>query len=471
VTGSTSATFCSIAAEAAAGDAMRLSMLVFYALPAFVVALPTIPVYIVLPTLYGVELGLGLTATGLVLLAARLFDTVSDPLVGALSDRFALCGWRRKPWIAVGAAIAGLGLYMVLNPPSKVDGFYLLIWALVLYAGWTMVVVPYMAWGAELSDNYDERTRVTAWREGIGLLGLLGAGAIVAAATAADWSERQAIAVLAWVAIALGLLAFPLLLCRVPEVPQERPLPASRTDRPLKAAAFALAGNGPFVRLLAAWFLNGLANGIPATLFFLYLEYGLGAGQAQRPLFVLLYFLSAIVAVPAWKAASTSLGKHRAWCWAMALACIAFVTVPWVPQGAFVAFALICAVTGAALGADLALPPSIQADVLDYGALRSGRARAGLLFAFWGMSTKLALALSAGFALWAVEAAGFDPDRPSAAGISALSVIYALVPVVIKATAIALVWRFPLTAEKHAVIQRALRRQRARWHKGRKAVS
>lgn len=448
---------------------MRLSRLIFYALPAFVVALPTIPVYVVLPTLYGVELGLGLTATGLALLSARLFDTVSDPVVGVLSDRFSLRGRRRKPWIAAGAVVAGLGLYMVLNPPATVDGLYLLVWALVLYAGWTMVAVPYLAWGAELSSGYDERTRVTAWREGIGLLGLLGAGAITAAATAVGWSERQAIGALAWVAIALGLVAFPLLLCKVPERPPEPAMP-SVSRRPLKAAVMALAGNGPFVRLVAAWFLNGLANGIPATLFFLYLEYGLGADQTQRPLFVLLYFLSAVVAVPAWKSASRRLGKHQAWCWAMAAACLAFVAVPWIPQGAFVAFALVCVMTGAALGADLALPPSIQADVLDYGVLRSGRTRAGLLFAFWSMSTKLALALAAGFALWAVEAAGFDPERPSPAGIEALSVIYAAVPVVIKVTAIALVWRFPLTAEKHAVIQRALLRRRSRRTREKEAI-
>lgn len=448
---------------------MRLSRLVFYALPSFVVALPTIPVYIALPTLYGVELGLGLTATGFALLGARLFDTLSDPVVGALSDRFELRGRRRKPWIAAGAAVAGLGLYMVLNPPAAVDGLYLLLWALVLYAGWTMVAVPYLAWGAELSSGYDERTRVTAWREGVGLLGLLGAGAITAAATAAGWSERQATGALAWVAIALGLIFFPLLLSKVPERPPAAVAPSQVSRRPLKAAAMALAGNGPFTRLLAAWFLNGLANGIPATLFFLYLEFGLGADQSERPLFVLLYFLSAIVAVPAWNAVSLRLGKHRAWCWAMVAACLAFAAVPLMPQGALAAFAFVCVVTGAALGADLALPPSMQADVLDYGALRHGRARAGLLFAFWGMSTKLALAFAAGFALWAVEAAGFDPEKPSPARIAVLSVIYALVPVVIKLMAIALIWRFPLTAEKHAVIQRALRR-RSRQQKEKEAV-
>lgn len=445
---------------------MRRSMLIAYAFPAMVVALPTIPVYLVLPTLYGAELGIGLAATGLVLLGARLFDTVSDPLVGALSDRFAFRGYRRKPWIAAGAGIAGIGLYMVLTPPDTADALYLLGWSIVLYGGWTMVAVPYLAWGAELSRNYDERTRITAWREGAGLVGLVGAGVVMATATSTGWSEREAIAVLALAAIAMGLLAFSVLLHKVSEPPDaaaSRP-PAGRKE--VRRSLHDLAMNRPFQRLLAAWFVNGLANGVPAALFFIYLEYRLGADPTQRSVFVLLYFVAAVAAIPLWSWASIRLGKHRAWCWAMAVACLVFALVPLIPAGGFVAFGLVCVVTGAALGADLALPPSIQADVVDYGTWRTGRQRAGLLFSLWSMSTKLALAIAVGTALPAIALAGFDPEKPTGAGLQALALIYALLPAVLKAAAITLVWRFPLTARRHAVIRRAIDRNRLR-HAGR----
>ncbi len=440
---------------------MRQSALIAYAAPAMVVALPTIPVYLVLPTLYGTELGIGLAATGLVLLGARLFDTVSDPLVGALSDRFAWRGHRRKPWIVAGAGIAGIGLYRVLTPPDTADALYLLLWSIVLYGGWTMVAVPYLAWGAELSRNYDERTRITAWREGAGLLGLVGAGVIMAA-TSAGWSERESIAILAPAAIALGLLAFPILLHLVAEPPGPAAslLPADRQD--LRRAFRDLARNRPFQRLLAAWFVNGLANGVPAALFFIYLEYRLGADTTERSLFVLLYFVAAVAALPFWSRASIRLGKHQAWCCAMAAACLVFAVVPLIPAGGFVAFGLVCVVTGVALGADLALPPSIQADVVDYGTWRTGRQRAGLLFALWSMSTKLALAVAVGMALPAIALAGFDPANPTDSGLQALALIYALLPAFLKAVAIALVWRFPLTARRHAVIRRAIDRSTTR---------
>ena len=444
---------------------MRRSTLLAYALPAFIVALPTIPVYILLPPYYGIELGLGLATTGFVLLGARLFDTVSDPIIGILSDRLTFRGNHRKPWIASGAVIAGIGLYMVLNPPAGIGAGYLLGWSLLLYAGWTMVSVPYMAWGAELSADYNERTRITAWREGLGLLGLVGAGALISVATSMGWQEEESTGALAGFAIILGIIAFPIMLYLVPEKIDGPALYTTKRHWTPKQALQALAKNKPFARLLAAWFLNGLANGIPAALFFIYLEHGLGAEVQQRPLFILIYFVAAVAGIPVWKNATTYIGKHRTWCWAMVLAVTAFATVPWIEQGDFWAFGTVCVITGLALGADLVLPPAIQADVVDYGASQSGEARTGLLFALWGMSTKLALALAVGLALPGLEMAGFNPETTGDKGISALAVIYALGPAVIKLIVIALIWRFPLTVEKHQVIRRAIGRREARLNR------
>ena len=432
-----------------------------YILPAFVIALPTIPVYIHLPVLYGTELGLGLAATGIILLIARIFDTVTDPLIGWLSDKFNYRGAHRKPWIAVGAIIAGVGLFKILNPPTIVNE-YLLIWSVVLYGGWTMVAVPYLAWGAELSSNYDERTRVTSWREGVALLGIVGAGVVAAVLATLNWTEQESIEAIAWLAMIAGAIVIPLLLYFVPDGELDRRTKITSNPSNIIKGLKSLATNGPFVRLLSAWFLNGIANGIPAALFFIYLEHALGAGSDERPMFILTYFVAAIAAIPIWLKLSRRFNKHRTWCWAMALACVAFVTVPAIPVGSFGLFAIVCVVTGMALGADLALPPAIQADVVDYDRWRNKQERTGLQFALWGMSTKLALALSVGIALPALDAFGFDANAPKQDGIIALIVIYALVPVVIKIAAILVVWNFPLTPHKLTVIQhRLLKRKHA----------
>lgn len=444
---------------------LRAPILISYVLPALVISLPTIPVYIHLPALYGVQLGLGLAATGVLLLVARLFDAVSDPIIGILSDRFAIFGVHRKPWIAVGAVIAGLGLYHVLAPPEDVSEAYLLIWLVVLYGGWTMVSVPYLAWGAELSADYDQRTRVTAWREGIALIGIVGAGVLGVVTTQLGWTESRSISAIAWLAILSGIVVFPLLLWKVPDTRSKQSAKFKNPQTSFPNLIKNIYGNKPFLRLLLGWFLNGIANGIPAALFFIYLEHGLGAGPEERPVFILIYFVAAIAAIPIWLQLSRRFDKHYVWCSAMAMACLAFMVVPLLPTGAFYIFAGICVFTGMALGADLALPPAIQADVIDYHKWKYGQDNSGLQFALWGMGTKFALALSVGLALPALDAFGFDPDAPPQAGLSALVVIYALVPVVIKGIAIAIVWPFPITRRKHTVLRQRLDRAGNRFLK------
>ncbi len=200
-----------------ASNRLSVRVLIAYTLPAFVIALPTIPVYINIPALYGIEFGLGLATVGFVLLAARIFDTVSDPIIGILSDRLSFRGAHRKPWIAIGSIIAGAGLFKILNPPSGVDSSYLLLWCVILYAGWTLVAVPYLAWGAELSGDYNERARITSWREGMALIGILSAGAVSAAAPSFGWNEKEAIGNISWLAIGLGTIFIPILLWVVPD--------------------------------------------------------------------------------------------------------------------------------------------------------------------------------------------------------------------------------------------------------------
>ena len=434
--------------------------LLAYALPAFVVALPTIPVYIHLPTLYGVQLGIGLVTTGYILLVARLFDAITDPLVGILCDRLSLFGLRRKPLIAAGAIIAGFGLHKILNPSTVISGEYLLTWSLVLYTGWTMVSVPYLAWGAELRSDYNERTRITAWREAFGLLGVLGAGLLGAVAVSLGWSERESIGAIAWAAIALGIVVIPLLLWLVPERNDGSEIRNIQTNPTLLDNLRTLRRNHLFLRLLFAWFMNGIANGIPAALFFLYLEYGLGVEANIRPIFILLYFAAAILSIPLWFRLSGRYGKHKTWCCGMLVACIAFISVPWINMGAFYIFGIVCVLTGMALGADLSLPPAIQADVIDYAKYHFGNAQTGLQFAIWGMSTKLALATAVGLALPSLGYVGFDPLAHSEAGRFALLVIYALIPVVIKLVVVSMVWKFPLTANVQLAIQRRLARQK-----------
>ncbi len=168
-----------------------------------------------------------------------------------------------------------------------------------------------------------------------------------------------------------------------------------------------------------------------------------------------VYFLSAVLAIPLWLWASARFGKHRVWTAAMLWACAVFALVPLLGPGDQIWFLAICILTGVSLGADLVLPASMQADVVDLDTLRSGRQRTGTYFAIWGMATKLALALAVGMAFPLLDFAGFDGTTAAGggSGLLALAFLYSLLPVAFKLAAVAVFWGYSITAERQRRIR------------------
>ncbi|MFM2042002.1 MAG: hypothetical protein RLY86_578 [Pseudomonadota bacterium] len=435
-------------------ERMGTGVLMAYALPALPLAALTLPVYILLPAHYA-GLGLSLALIGQLLLLARLWDGVTDPLVGWLSDRtHAFTGGRfgrRKPWVLAGLPLTMAGLWFLLVPPVQPGALYLVGWSMLLYLGWTMMIVPFTAWGAEMSGDYDERTRISAWREGFVVIGTVAALVLpVAAGVGSAGQEGEALKLLAVVLLVVLPLATALLLWIVPE-PKTNPAPATGWAQGMRF----LASNGPFRTLIAAYVLNGIANGLPAQLFLFFVQYKLMEGE-RAGLLLIAYFAAGLAAVPLWLKLSTRYGKHRVWSWAMLWACLWFVTVPLLGPGDFLGFLVICILTGAALGADLVLPGAMQADVVDADTAASGgEPRTGLYFALWSLATKLAVAVAA-LGLTAAAWFGFTVTGENTPGaLMALTALYCLMPIVFKLAAIALLWRWPLTR----TVQQDLRRR------------
>ena len=142
-----------------------------FGLPEFATYLAVIPISLYLPFFYSRDLGLSITAVGLVLMVARISDVIIDPLIGALSDRTKLAWGRRKIWMVAGAPLMMVSCYALFVATSPVTNIYLLGWSMLLWLGWTMINIPYYAWGAELSTDFDERTQITGWRQAWGFAG------------------------------------------------------------------------------------------------------------------------------------------------------------------------------------------------------------------------------------------------------------------------------------------------------------
>jgi glycoside/pentoside/hexuronide:cation symporter, GPH family len=221
-----------------------------------------------------------------------------------------------------------------------------------------------------------------------------------------------------------------------------------------------MRNNLPFRRLVLAFLVNGLANGFPVTLFVMYVSDRLELGE-KAGLFLVIYFVSGLIGMPFWLQVAKLRSKHRSWCYAMLLACAAFIFAPMLPPGAEAGFLAICVLTGFAVGADLVLPASLQADVIDVDTAASGEQRSGIYLAIWGLATKLALALAVGIAFPLLAISGYDPGAGlrTEQGLLTLALLYAALPVLLKLFAIWLMWDFPLDAARQAELRAAIDRR------------
>lgn len=427
-------------------------MLAAYALPAVPLAALTLPLYVLVPTFYTESLGLPLAAVGYALLVVRVFDAVIDPFVGWFADRFRPRFGRRRTAFALALPLAALSSFMLFWPPASVGTGYLVGWGLALSLGYTGSLIPFTAWGAELETDYHARSRLAAFREGFTLVGTLIA---IALPFAIGFRNPHGLHGLAALAIAIGIGLPVAGLVAVLSVPEPREHTRQRLT--LLAGLRHLARNRPFLRLIAAYFLNGLANGIPATLFLYFVSDRLGMPNA-RGAFLFVYFLFGIAGAPIATASARRYGKHRAWGAAMVFNCVVFAFAPLLPSGAAIAFGAICILTGLCLGFDLSLPAAIQADVIDVDTARTGEQRSGIYFAAWSLATKLSLAAGVGLVFPLLASFGFDPDagtHQAKPALTALAVTYAWLPIALKLGAVAIMWRFPLDEAE----QRRLRAQ------------
>ena len=429
----------------------RRSLFAYGALALPLAAL-NLPLYVYLPPFFAEDLGVGLATVGLVLFVARILDTVTDPIIGELSDRTETRLGRRRPWMIAACPILIVASLMLFIPRDGANAVDLFVWTSLAYLAWTMMILPFTALGAELSGDYHERSRIAGIREGFVVCGIILAAALpVLLGLDADSQRAEVLRALGWGMAVLTPLLLAVLLAFTPE-----PQRIQRKTLPFREGLRLALQNKPFLRLIAAYFLNGIANGLPATLFFLFVGDVLNAGSWSGPL-LLLYFLAGITGIPLWLWMSKAIGKHRAWAASMLWASAMFVWAPFLGEGDLLLFTCVAALSGLSLGADLALPASIQADVVDLDLEESGQQRTGLFFALWSMATKLSLAFAIGIAYPVLDFVGFVAGGANETGpLLALALLYGGLPVVIKLAATALVWQFPIGADEQAKRQQRL---------------
>jgi Na+/melibiose symporter-like transporter len=443
-------------------------------LPTSVVGLP-IALYI--PAFYSENLGLSLAAVGALIALSRLTDVFTDPMIGILSDRWQTRFGRRKPWILVGTPLKLLSLWMLFVPDSPVSlavwqalggsagvtNVYLFVWISALYLGFTLVDLPYRAWGAELATDYDQRSRVTGWRETFGYGGTL--MSLVIPLGMAFWlarpgAENALFAIAVAVVVLMPVLTVPA-LGFVAEPPPER---IDRERVTWRRGLRIVWRNGPFRRLVICLVFFVAAISMTASLSFFFVRRVMEEPFDRYAFFILVYYLASMLAIPIWFRISTRLGKHRTVVAGVVWLSIWSAPIPLLGPGDFWLFFVLMILKGSAIGALVFLPASMAADIVDLDTLRTGEQRTGLYFSLWGMVNKAAVAFGVLLATNGVAWFGFDPssDANSEGARLAVACLYSVIPAALACVALPLLWRYPLDRERQRRLRDRIERRNRR---------
>lgn len=345
---------------------------------------------------------------GVVYAVARIWDAVSDPMVGYLSDRTWTRLGRRRPWLLAAVVPTAVIPVLLWSPPAFLDDQALVLWVvagiLAYETALTMFLIPGMALGAELSMDYDERTRVFAYRQACWSVGFFVCVGAVYLLTSAD-DKRQ---IATWISLAGGgaaALAIGYGAIRL----EERPGHQGRGGRnPLRVIRDVW--RNPHARLLIIVFIaESLGMATLGVLAPYYMQYVIGSEAAFAAL-LLCHFVPSLLVIPFAVWLSARVGKTKLWAGAIFVSAVSFGAFYFADTGDLVYVLLWVTGTGVGTGIGSVVGPSVQADVVDYDELATGERKEGSYFALWNLLRKAAAGVVGALTGVVLQLVGFEPN-------------------------------------------------------------
>jgi len=404
-------------------------------------------------------LGMAPAAMGLIFGLSRIWDGISDPLAGYLSDRTQTRMGRRRPWMLGSIVPIVLAFVMIWSPPASLSGGALVGWMAVavigFYTAMTIVSVPHASLGAELSKDYDDRNRVFAWRH-IGFtvgsfVAVGGMWLLIQSKTPSSTAFRLAIA---GSIVTAATMLFAVIRIR------ERPEYQGRgSEKPF--AAFADVLKNPHARLLlfVALIENlGAANISIMTPYVA--KYRLGVPEFTH-YFVLAYMVASLSTALIWVRLAKRFDKKRMWLCAMPVSGLAFGAMFFAGEGQWQPVVILCLFAGAAGGCGGVVVPSIQSDIIDFDEHRSGQRKEGAYFAAWSFIYKGSAGLTLMLTGFVLQFSGYQPGGEQTDQTKfAMGALFSFFPLVSYLCGALLFTRFRLNRAEHAKIKRELEARR-----------
>jgi GPH family glycoside/pentoside/hexuronide:cation symporter len=426
-----------------------------YGFPALALTAAGVSVYVFITRFYADCIGISLSVIGAVVLGSRIWDAVIDPSIGALADRTSSRLGRRRAWLLFSLIPFSFALFALFAPPAELSARANEIWFAVstflFFLFLSTVQIPYEALGAELSNDYNQRNRLFAIRQGFFILGTVFAAALPSLLIAV-WGfpeqvteQRGLFAAIGFIYAVLTVLSVLFLTNNI--AGSEKPTIREQIHRSLMAQTLEALQSPAFRILIIAYVLSGFGAALPATLIEFYVRYVLG-GDSSAP-FLVLYFSVGFVTLPIWVWLANRYDKRNTWMVSLVINAGAFLGVFFLGPGSQSLYALLVTISGIGFGGVVTIPLSMQADVIEHDARRNnGLRREGTFMGLWSVASKLSAALGAGIAFPLLDFVGYVPNQPqSESVILTLRALYAGLPALCYLLSLFVIIKFPLSRQ------------------------
>ncbi|HEV2364310.1 MAG TPA: MFS transporter [Caulobacteraceae bacterium] len=450
------------AAAAASRDRLSMKQLIAMGFPALPHSFIALPLNIVIPAFYATHTRVTLLQIGVVTSASRIIDAFVDPLVGFLSDRVDTPWGKRKPWVLAASLVCAVSLFFLFQPPSTATIVYYGVWSFLLYFGFSLFEIPRSAWSAEVTRDYDERSRVNASIAQFNVVGSLVFWVVpilLAPLTGTTALTGSSLTAIAWL---YAILMPASLIVAVLIVPRGAPVAVSTLR--LTDIGRSIIRNRPLAYYYGAWSIWGLGQGFALSTTILFLSDRMRLAAAF-PFLMIVFFGATVLAIPVWMRSVGRFGRHRVWAASLVASALARPLVLLLPTGpAAIAPMLALTFLNAAVSAPWNFaPPSVLSDVIDYDTWKSRTNKAGNLFALSTLLVKVTMAVGAGGAFVLLDAFHYKVGKPNhGAADVGLIIAYIVIPGVLHLLAAAVAWAFPLDAHRQAIVRRRLESRAAR---------
>lgn len=445
-------------------EGLRPSTCIAFALPQIAAAMVYNPIYVI-QGIYVKYYGFSMAALAMVLLLSRLFDAISDPIIGALSDWWKRKKGNRKAFVGIGGILLMVASVKLYIPPDNPNLVYFTFWIFAFFVGLTIFFVPHVTWGSELAEESHEKTRIFSYFTAAGYIGLAIFYTVPLLPIFAT-SEITPLTMKVSVIVAVIIFIPSIIIC-MRYVPEGKAAEPRVSPRGIRRSFFNIKSllsiiiEPVYIRFLGAYFVTMFGVGIWYSMVFIFVDIYLGLGSLFAPIYVLSFGLGVPTAF-ACSYISKRVGKKKAWIGGVLVGLIAVIATSFLQPERAATWLLTLVLIGTTLTLVFSnvISRSILADIIDYSTYKYRQNNGATYYSFYVFGDKVVIAIASAVGLWFADWLGFDPQQAvqSQDGVIAMRVVMTYLPLFFLCIALLLILTIPMNETRHELIRKRLDR-------------